>query len=173
MHGYQIKKQIESNFGHMWSINYGQIYPNLRDLADEGLVEMREFNQVGEKGPSRKLYSVTEAGRKEFSRWLADDPERNMILRDPFLMRFVFYGFGDRTRSLKVIDEQIELWSKLLAKRQENLNRWRDQDVHVRLIAELGLDLNRMFLSWLQRAREEISHAGDKQVKALPAAELN
>ena len=37
MHGYQIKKHIEQNFGFMWSINYGQIYPNLRSLADDGL----------------------------------------------------------------------------------------------------------------------------------------
>jgi DNA-binding PadR family transcriptional regulator len=30
MHGYEIKRHIERHFGHMWTINYGQIYPNLR-----------------------------------------------------------------------------------------------------------------------------------------------
>ena len=32
MHGYRIKEHLERNFGHMWSINYGQIYPNLKQL---------------------------------------------------------------------------------------------------------------------------------------------
>lgn len=173
MHGYQIKKHIERNFGYMWSINYGQIYPNLKHLADEGLVTMREFNQVGQKGPQRKLYSLTEDGRREFSRWLGGDPEKNMILRDPFLMRFVFYGFGDRERSLEVIDEQTKHWSKLLATRRENIKRWRGHDLHVRLIAELGLDLNRMLLEWLQKAKREIARADNGQITAKPAARKN
>ena len=42
MHGYQIKKHIENHFGHMWTINYGQIYPNLKKLKEEGLVTMIE-----------------------------------------------------------------------------------------------------------------------------------
>ena len=37
MHGYRIKRHIEQHFGHMWSINYGQIYPNLKRLEEEGL----------------------------------------------------------------------------------------------------------------------------------------
>ena len=32
MHGYRIKAHIEKNFGHMWSINFGQIYPSLKQL---------------------------------------------------------------------------------------------------------------------------------------------
>jgi DNA-binding PadR family transcriptional regulator len=173
MHGYQIKKHIERNFGYMWSINYGQIYPNLKHLADEGLVTMREYNRAGKKGPQRKLYSLTEAGRRAFSLWLGDNPEKNMILRDPFLMRFVFYGFGERERSLEVIDDQIKLWSKLLSKRRENIKRWRGHDLHVRLIAELGLDLNRMLLEWLQKAKREITQADDGQITAVTAVRTN
>ncbi len=32
MHGYRIKEHLENNFGHMWSVNFGQIYPILKDL---------------------------------------------------------------------------------------------------------------------------------------------
>lgn len=161
MHGYNIKKHIENHFGHMWSINYGQIYPNLKTLADDGWVVMREYNQVGEKGPQRKLYSLTEKGREMFARWLSEDPESQMILRDPFLMRFIFFGFGDRQRSLEMIDAQIRLWSRMLTTRQENLKNWENNDLHVRLTAELGIDLNQMLLDWLHRARREIAAADD------------
>ena len=133
---------------------------------------MREENHEGERGPARKLYSLTEKGRGEFSRWLADDPEKALILRDPFLMRFIFFGFGDRERSLAMIEDQIEVWENMLETRQENMGRWQSHDVHVRLMAELGVGLNRAFLEWLRRAREEITLADAEALTAIPSAEI-
>ena len=156
MHGYQIKKHIEQNFGHMWTVNYGQIYPNLKNLEDEGLISMSEINNVGEKGPSRKQYSITDDGKAEFRRWLEKSPERGILLRDPFLTRFVFFGFGSRERALELIDEQIELYEEQLDYRYENRKHWEKYSMYVKLIADLGVDFNEMVLNWLKRAKEEI-----------------
>lgn len=156
MHGYRIKEHIERNFGHMWSINYGQIYPNLKKLHAEGLVKMTEMGQNGEKGPPRKLYAITGKGKEEFARWLETSPEKSMLLRDPFLMKFVFFGFGDPDRALEIIDDQIERYKKDLARREKNLSRWENSGTYVRLTAELGVSLNEMFLKWLEHSRQEI-----------------
>jgi DNA-binding PadR family transcriptional regulator len=156
MHGYRIKGHIERNFGHMWSINYGQIYPNLKKLHDDGLITMKEAAQNGEKGPPRKLYSITDKGKQEFLDWLNTSPEKPMLLRDPFLMRFVFFGFGDTERSIEIIDEQIKRYQKDMERRQKNLTRWEKSGIHVRLIAELGANLNEMVLEWLKHSRDEI-----------------
>jgi PadR family transcriptional regulator AphA len=40
MHGYRIKEHIEKNFDYMWAVNFGQIYPNLKDLEEEGFIHM-------------------------------------------------------------------------------------------------------------------------------------
>lgn len=157
MHGYRIKAQIEKYFGHVWSINYGQIYPNLKSMLEEGLISMTEVNQVGERGPSRKLYSITEKGRREFAQWIMACPEKGMILRDPFLMRFVFFQFGEKERALEIIDDQIRLYEEQLKFRKQNFNRHKEQDIYVRLISELGVEQNEAFLKWLKRAKEEIS----------------
>lgn len=156
MHGYRIKSHIERNFGHMWSINFGQIYPNLRSLLDEGLVTMKAVDTPGEKGPGRKLYSITEEGKQAFAQWLAAPPEGNTILRDPFLMRFIFYGFGAPADALKAIDHQLVVYTGQLAQRQDNLSRWRSHDQYVRLMAELGVSFNTMVIQWLENARAEI-----------------
>jgi len=156
MHGYRIKEHIEQNFGHMWSINYGQIYPNLKKLYEDGLISMIEMNQNGEKGPTRKLYSITMKGKEEFSRWLEESPEKPMLLRDPFLMRFVFYSFGDNNRSVEIIDNQIKRYENDLKRRRKNLKRWDKSGIYVRLIAELGTNLNEMFITWLKHSKEEI-----------------
>ncbi|RPH50154.1 MAG: PadR family transcriptional regulator [Desulfobacteraceae bacterium] len=156
MHGYRIKEHIEQNFGHMWSINYGQIYPNLKKLYEDGLISMTEMNQNGQKGPTRKLYAITVKGKEEFSRWLEESPEKPMLLRDPFLMRFVFYGFGDKNRFVEIIDNQINRYENDLKRRRKNLKRWDKNSIYVRLIAELGTSLNEMFITWLKHSKEEI-----------------
>ncbi|MBN1534397.1 MAG: PadR family transcriptional regulator [Spirochaetes bacterium] len=166
MHGYRIKEHIEKNFGHMWSINFGQIYPNLKDLLADGQIELRELMPSDDGGPYKKLYSITEKGREEFSRWLAESPERTMLLRDPFLLKFAFFGFGDDTQALELVDDQIELYQRQLERRLNNLRRWDRQGVYVRLLAELGITQNEMYLQWLQHARAEIekntAHAAKK-----------
>jgi PadR family transcriptional regulator, regulatory protein AphA len=156
MHGYRIKEHIEKNFGHMWSINFGQIYPNLKDLQQEGHIEMRELMPSDDGGPHKKLYSITEKGRDEFSRWLGESPERTMLLRDPFLLKFAFFGFGDDAQALEMVDDQIEMYQEQLERRLNNLRRWDRQGVYVRLLAELGITQNEMYLQWLRHARAEI-----------------
>lgn len=158
MHGYRIKNHIESNFGYMWSVNYGQIYPILKKMQQEGLVSMVEVLQ--DNAPSKKLYSITPKGREEFARWLASEPEKLMILRDPFLLRFTFFGFGDADRALDLLDKRIELVDQELARRKENLPRWRNENIYVRLLSELGVSLNITMLEWMRHAREEIASEG-------------
>jgi DNA-binding PadR family transcriptional regulator len=166
MHGYRIKEHIEKNFGHMWSINFGQIYPNLKKLELEGLVSMGEEIQNDQKGPPKKLYTVTPKGKQEFRSWLEQSPEKSMLLRDPFLMRFVFFGFGDTQIAIKLIDEQIISYEDQLYHRQQNKKKWRSKDIFVNQVAELGIEMNIMFLTWLRSTRKKL-------VGTLPADTMN
>jgi len=166
MHGYRIKEHIEKNFSHMWSINFGQIYPNLKELAEDGFINMHEVTPSEDGGPQKKMYSITEKGIVELSRWLAESPQKPMLIRDPFLIKFAFFGFGDDERALKIIDEQIEIFEVQLKRRQENSKRWKRQGVYVSLIAELGITQNEMYLQWLRHARAEI----EKSLKGKGAA---
>jgi hypothetical protein len=79
-----------------------------------------------------------------------------MLIRDPFLLKFAFFGFGDDERALKIIDKQIEIFKAQLKRRQINSRRWKRQGVYVSLIAELGITQNEMYLEWLHHARAEI-----------------
>ena len=160
LHGYRIKEVIEENFGHMWTINYGQIYPNLKKMKAEGLISMQEEVRKGQKGPPRKLYSITAAGKQVFREWLAQSPEGSMILRDPFLMRFVFFGFGDADRARQLIEEQLVVYEKQLVLRYTNMQRWEHSGAYVKLMAELGVRMNEVFLDWLRHARRELLNEG-------------
>jgi DNA-binding PadR family transcriptional regulator len=143
----------------MWSINFGQIYPNLKELEEEGFINMLEVAPSENGGPHKKLYSITERGIDEFSRWLAESPQKPMLIRDPFLLKFAFFGFGEDERAMEIMDEQIEIFEAQLKRRQINRRRWERQGVYVRLIAELGVTQNEMYLEWLRHARTEIENS--------------
>jgi DNA-binding PadR family transcriptional regulator len=63
-HGYQLMKEMKDRSGGVYNASAGSVYPTLQQLEDEGLVEAAV--QSG-----RRVYSLTEAGRKE----LEKDPE--------------------------------------------------------------------------------------------------
>lgn len=156
MHGYQIKDHIEKNFGNMWTVNFGQIYTTLKSLHNEGLISLSQVVASDTGGPHKKLYSITERGRTEFRDWLKSPPEKQMLLRDPFLMRFIFSGFGEKNDALRHVEGQIEFYEKQLAHRKANIHRWQKQGTYVNLVAELGIGLNELFLTWLHDVRERL-----------------
>lgn len=95
-----------------------------------------------------------------------------MILRDPFLMRFIFYGFGDPSDAIDAIDQQMAIYKEQLKQRTENLGRWQNHDDYVRLMAELGVSFNTMIMEWLEKARSELSALDSKKQPAEPKHEV-
>jgi DNA-binding PadR family transcriptional regulator len=57
MHGYQIIQRLGDRSGGMWRPSAGSVYPTLQLLEDEGLVK-------GEERDGRKVFALTDAGRK-------------------------------------------------------------------------------------------------------------
>lgn len=81
--GYEINKlAAQGRFSHFIEASYGSIYPALKRLADEGLVNRREVAQPGK--PTRKVYSITEAGREELLRALSGGAQPD-IFKSEFL----------------------------------------------------------------------------------------
>ncbi len=167
MHGYRIKEHIEKNFGHMWTINFGQIYTCLKELEQESLVSVKEILPSEGNGPYKKCYHITDKGKEDFAEWLTSSPEKQMLLRDPFLLRFPFFGFAGPDTAIKLINEQMEIYEKQLQDRESKMPRWQSRGVYVRLIAELGVKFNEMYLEWLKYARDEIVAEQEKSLQKV------
>jgi len=58
--GYDIKKFMEQSTGNFWNESYGQIYPMLKQLVDEGLATSRTEKHEGK--PERYVYALTDKG---------------------------------------------------------------------------------------------------------------
>ena len=64
MSGYDLQKQFSQSVGHVWYAPDSQIYPELRRMEADGLVEAEEQPR-GERA-TRRLYHATDAGDRKF-----------------------------------------------------------------------------------------------------------
>jgi PadR family transcriptional regulator, regulatory protein AphA len=93
MSGYDIKATVDHSTRFFWAASYGQIYPELRLLADAGLVEGEATEGSGRR---RTAYSLTAAGREALQEWLAQEP-RTFEQRDEGLLKLFFAAASPAT----------------------------------------------------------------------------
>ena len=67
--GYELAHRFDRSIGYFWSASHQQIYRTLRTMEHDGWVSARVVVQRGR--PDKKVYTVSEAGRAELSRWIA------------------------------------------------------------------------------------------------------
>jgi PadR family transcriptional regulator, regulatory protein AphA len=84
--GYDIKTVVDRSTRFFWAASYGQIYPELRRLEREGLVE---GEQAPRGGRDRRVYTLTPAGKEALVEWLLGDSV-TIELRDESLLRLFF-----------------------------------------------------------------------------------
>jgi DNA-binding PadR family transcriptional regulator len=71
MHGYELRQQMRVwSMEHWVDIHPGSIYSALPRMAAEGLLEVTEVSQEGNR-PQRTVYEITPAGRVELTRLLS------------------------------------------------------------------------------------------------------
>jgi PadR family transcriptional regulator, regulatory protein AphA len=98
--GYDIKAAVDRSTRFFWAASYGQIYPELRRLEREGLVE-------GEDAPNgrraRRVYRLTNAGREALGAWFLG-PITTIELRDESLLRLFFADALPREDALRLLE---------------------------------------------------------------------
>ena len=101
MSGYDLKKRMDMSISHFWNASFGQIYPALRELLVEGLVEQRDC--ASEKGPNRLVYSITEQGKQALFVWLKA-PEDKEYFRSELLLKLFFSAGVPKEHSLARVE---------------------------------------------------------------------
>ncbi|MBA8794382.1 DNA-binding PadR family transcriptional regulator [Friedmanniella endophytica] len=97
--GYDLTQRFARGIGsYAWSAKHSQIYPELRKLTDEGLIEITE---TGARG--RKTYAPTPAGREELRGWLLGKPNAGGA-RNEFVLRLFLLSSLEPEEAVAVLD---------------------------------------------------------------------
>ncbi len=67
MYGYQIAKMLEESGPEIPMMKQGTLYPVLRSLEENGLLESTVEPSVS--GPPRRYYKITDDGRNALKEW--------------------------------------------------------------------------------------------------------
>lgn len=165
--GYEIRKlSTEGKYSYFVDASFGSIYPALARLEAEGLVTVREEAQSGK--PSRKVYSITEAGRAEFIRDLSQLPAPD-IYRSPFLLVAMCAEMVGPDVIRKAIDARLEHMRGDLAKLEAIAGESCDHRPAARFILEYGRSCMTEDIRFLEANRHRLEDIA-RGLPALPQA---
>lgn len=150
--GYDIKQMVDHSTRFFWGASYGQIYPELRRLSQEGLVE-------GESAPRgarrRTVYRLTAKGRRALREWLRS-PGVGWDIKDEGFLKLFFAGALDREEALALVRSLRERhehdWRRLSAVEP----RAKEHGGFPYLVLQWGLGLNRWTADWCAQVERSL-----------------
>lgn len=118
MTGYDLFKEFETSVGHVWHAPDSQIYPELRRMEAEGLLEGEEI-PWGPRGKKRQ-YHVTEAGLLAFRNWMNTTLEYARI-REPAHLKAAYLEWAEPEAAREQMRAHIKHHSGLLEQWSEKV----------------------------------------------------
>ena len=162
--GYDLTRWIERETSHFFAIGHSSIYPALSSLQRDGLVEHEVV--PSDKGPERKVYTLTKKGREALLAWAEEPPgERNM--RDEQLVKALCYPYIPKEHALARLEEEkarheekLDLY-KGYERELEDLFREggisREAYLGTKLTLSRGLGVEKSYVEWCEEAAEMIT----------------
>jgi DNA-binding PadR family transcriptional regulator len=159
--GYDIKQLVDRSVRFFWAASYGQIYPELRRLEEQGLITGRAEPSGGR---ARTVYELTDAGRLALEDWLSGDFGVHWELRDEGMLKLFFSDFTNpehRLQNLRAMREGHE-------RKLEQLRTLRANGgpVHAgpALTLELGLGMTQWLIDWCRNAEARLEAGAEEEL---------
>jgi DNA-binding PadR family transcriptional regulator len=147
--GYDIKQLVDRSVRLFFAASYGQIYPELKRLAAEGMIEQADSASGGR---ARTTFRITAQGRELLREWLLE-PENRVEMRDQGLLRIFFsssLSSDDRLRKLRELRDERAAGLAALEQLDRSLAPPRREMPD--LVLDYGLGLHRYVIDWCDRA---------------------
>jgi len=167
--GYDIKKFMECSTSNFWSESYGQIYPILKQLVEEGLAATHVEKQEGK--PEKYIYTLTEQGQEGLREWLADSIE-SAVERNELLLKLFFGASIPLEKNKEHIHAFQKLQSHLLAKYEgieRELVAQSQYDVALSyrvMTVRYGIHRCRALLTWCDETLDTLHHLAQREKTA-------
>lgn len=155
--GYAIKSIVDRSTRFFWAASYGSIYPQLRRLEEDGLIEGAD-SPTGAR--QRKIYRLTPAGRTALEDWLRG-AGAGWELRDAGLLRVFFASALQPDEAVAAVrDLGVEHARTVDVLRQVRDDPARPKGGYPELVLEFGIGLHEWVADWSKRTEERLAAEG-------------
>lgn len=173
MHGYELRKRLNSVLGSFRAISYGSLYPCLKGLLAQGL--------IAEDGPadagapalsgrrSKVVYKITAEGKEHFQHWL-DESGPETWEDDRFGVHLAFFGRTDAEVRMRILQGRRSRLEERLSLLRESMARTRERlDTYTLQLQQHGLDSVEREVRWLGELIDQEKESTNDSGADLPA----
>lgn len=155
MSGYDIKRVLKSLDWLVGNPSFGSLYPALHALLKDKLVSVEVFAQQDK--PSRKVYTITDAGREVLQEWV-DRPISAGVSLKTFVMRLILADNLSPTNLVAQLNQRREQVSGNRANLEQAVQLLdTDREMKRHLALDYGLALATAELAWLDGVLSRLS----------------
>ncbi len=156
MHGYELRKQVNTLLGWGRVLSYGTLYPCLKTLLRQGHLteDLAEPAAAGHLGPPRArrgriVYQLSASGRKSFAQRMRDAGP-SAWEDDAFGIYFAFFSGTDSATRLRILEgRRSRLEERLHTARHTGPRTRLRTDAYARELYQHGVEGVERELSWL------------------------
>ena len=103
MHGYELRKRLTGLLGAFRAFSYGSLYPTLRRMQADGLIDEPETPLGVKVRRGRRVYQLTDAGRERFAELVADTGPQNYT-DDGFGVHLAFFSRTPAVARMRILE---------------------------------------------------------------------
>jgi DNA-binding PadR family transcriptional regulator len=151
--GADLTRRFDKSIGFFWTATHQQIYRVLGRMEKDGWVVSKVVPHLDR--PATKVYDVTDAGRDELRRWIAE-PTTSDPLRSDLMVKFRAASYGDRavlleTARQKVLEHQarLALYKQIQQHDFPEPDRLEGRDLDMYLVLRGGVLMEQFWIDWL------------------------
>lgn len=152
---YQLRERIDKGLNLMYSSSMGSIQAAVKKLLHCGYIG---YEETVENGKYKKIYHITESGKRYFLDWV-NTPIERQAARYPELVKVYFMGFSDKENReasiqnhLSFLKEQYCVLEAICAEAADVEVPESDKDIlNYQLISAFyGRDLYKFNIGWFE-----------------------
>jgi DNA-binding PadR family transcriptional regulator len=176
MHGYELRKRLNTSLGVFRAFSYGSLYPCLKTLVRQGWLVEEHPGGVAE-GETRAtltnrrakiVYRLTAEGKERFEELLAQTGP-DAWEDEHFGVRFAFFGQTSRDVRMRVLEGRRSRLEERLAKMRASMARTREKlDAYTLELQRHGMESVEREVRWLNELIESEREGRDRRDSGRP-----
>jgi DNA-binding PadR family transcriptional regulator len=168
MHGYELRKRLNTSLGVFRAFSYGSLYPCLKSLVRQGLIAEDTGGADGNRAPltgrrARIVYRLTAEGKEHFEELLAQTGP-DAWEDEHFGVRFAFFGQTSRDVRMRVLEGRRSRLEERLDRMRASLARTREKlDAYTLELQRHGMESVEREVRWLNELIESEREGRDRR----------
>lgn len=172
MSGYDLVKAFESSLQFFWHAQNSHIYLELKKLEKKGYICGETVIQSDR--PNKKIFSITETGKKEFMNWLAEGAGEDAThFKSAFLMKVFFGGNMTPAQSatmLRKFKADCEAYLNRMEEAPDSIvtygsNKEMYQTIYWQFTVDFGFCFIKTCIEWAEQCIQKLEAINEQNAK--------